>query len=246
MQLIDTHFHLELCKDYSEIIKKTEIEQIYTIAVTTIPSAFKKSAVLTTNCKYIRTALGFHPELVSSRASEIKIFEDLVRETRYIGEVGLDFSKKIDEDIKIQERVFEDILSLCANKDKIFSVHSRQAADRTVDLIGAAYPGKIIMHWFSGPLKSLSKAISSGFYFSINHSMGSSDKGTRIIKEIPPNKILLESDGPFTFIDNIPTQPSDTLHALNGLAKVLKRDALELSREIFQNFKTLLGSELGN
>lgn len=240
MQLIDTHFHLDLSKNYAEIIEETERLKIYTIAVTTIPSAFEKSTALTQGCKFIQTALGFHPELVTSRQLEIGQFEKLVENTRYIGEVGLDFVKRSDDEIKIQEKVFTKILSLCANKNKILSIHSRQAADKTIEIIGKSYPGTIIMHWFSGSLSTLSNAIENGYYFSINYAMTNSDKGKRIVKGIPLDKILLESDGPFISINNLPTQPKDTIHALNGIADILGIKVETLSQKIFKNFQVIL------
>ncbi len=89
--LFDTHCHLDLYPDYAALINEIEQEQIYTIAVTNAPSVFRQCATLTRKCKYIRAALGLHPELVMQRFRELDMMIEMLSETRYIGEVGLDY-----------------------------------------------------------------------------------------------------------------------------------------------------------
>ena len=54
------------------------------------------------------------------------------------------------------------------------------------------------MHWYTGTLRNLEIALSRGYYFSINHQMIKSQNGRNIINRIPMDRILLESDAPFT------------------------------------------------
>ena len=88
--LYDTHCHLDLLKNQADIISKIEEFKIYTIAVTNLPVLYKKLQVNITS-KYIRPALGFHPELILKYKHHIPQMWDLLDEARYIGEVGLDF-----------------------------------------------------------------------------------------------------------------------------------------------------------
>lgn len=44
----------------------------------------------------------------------------------------------------------------------------------------------------------MQKFIRAGYYFSVNSNMCTTSRGKRIISEIPLDKILVESDGPFT------------------------------------------------
>ena len=62
--LFDTHFHLDLQNDRTAAIREIEEKQLYTIAVTNLPDLYRKEAAEIAS-KYIRFALGFHPELVS-------------------------------------------------------------------------------------------------------------------------------------------------------------------------------------
>ena len=88
--LYDTHFHLDLQKNRVAAIREIEEHQIYTIAVTNLPDLYRKESGEIAS-KYIRFALGFHPELVHQYKSQIPLMWDLLPDARYIGEVGLDF-----------------------------------------------------------------------------------------------------------------------------------------------------------
>ena len=58
MNFIDTHFHLDLCENIPSLLKKIELNKIYTIAVTNTPSVFDHSFNITKGTIFIRTALG--------------------------------------------------------------------------------------------------------------------------------------------------------------------------------------------
>ena len=45
--------------------------------------------------KYLKFALGFHPQETSLNDTDFYSFIQLINETNYVGEVGLDFSKKV-------------------------------------------------------------------------------------------------------------------------------------------------------
>ena len=60
------------------------------------------------------------------------------------------------------------------------------------------FDGTVILHWYSGGVTDLRRAIEQGCYFSINHQMLQSANGKNIVGSIPVDKILLESDAPFT------------------------------------------------
>ena len=94
--LFDTHFHLDLHKNRTSVIRDLEEKQIYTIAVTNLPDLYRKESVEIAS-KYIRFALGFHPELVHLYKTQIPMMWDLLPEVRYVGEVGLDLVDKTYE-----------------------------------------------------------------------------------------------------------------------------------------------------
>jgi TatD DNase family protein len=113
---VDMHCHLDLFPNHREIIAECDREEIATLTVTTTPKAWLKNQALASDSKYVRVALGLHPQLVAERADEIKLFERYLSEARYVGEVGLDAGPQYYRSIEAQERVFERYLPNVATR----------------------------------------------------------------------------------------------------------------------------------
>lgn len=238
MILHDTHYHLDLVDNPEKMVFDIERAKIYTIAVTNTPSVFFYTKKITQNSRYIRAALGLHPELAAQRRSEIGLFYDLIDQTRYVGEIGLDNYNKSFDDYFIQKEIFNKILTICADKkDKIITVHSRKASSDVIAMIGDNFPGKIILHWYSGNFKDLEVAINQGFYFSINYPMTKSETGRKIINRLPKDRILLETDGPFT---SLKTDIFSPLLSQSIVDNIMKINVDISHQQLSVNFKKLL------
>lgn len=194
---MDAHMHFDLYDDRNEILRYVKQKASYTIAVTNLPQLFEKYKCQYVENKYFQLALGFHPELVYQYSNQQMLFKELINETRFIGEIGLDYTKKSKEDVMCQTEVFEKIIEWCSGRNKILSIHSRSASKKVVDML-AGFDGIVILHWYSGSINDLKRAIEQGCYFSINHQMLKSISGRNTIKNIPVDRLLLESDAPFT------------------------------------------------
>ena len=239
MYFIDTHCHLDLFEDnkFADLIEQ---EKIYTIAVTNTPSVFFFTQNQAKNKKFIRAALGLHPQLASERAKEILLFKELIHQTRYVGEIGLDNNKGAD--FEIQKQVFEKIIDICAQAgNKILSIHSRGAEEEVIEIIGRKFPGKVILHWYSGGLKPLEKALEFGFNFSVNFSMSKNQNGSKIINSIPINRLLTESDGPFQKINSKNNaSPLDINQTIKAVSLIRNMHPDDLKKQVYQNFFQLL------
>lgn len=145
------------------------------------------------------------------------------------------------EDERNQREVFSSILEMCDGyENKILTVHSRHAAEDVISAIGDHFRGTIILHWFTGSLKELDRALSYGMFFSVNTAMAKTKKGQSLISQIAKNRILTETDGPFTKTANRVSQPSDVNQTLIELAKTWKMDMEAAKEQIYSNFKDLL------
>lgn len=237
MQLIDTHCHIDLYPNYKDVICETEATQILTIAVTNIPSVYSKCASLVQGTKFLKPALGLHPQLVMQRKNEFSLFKKLLPQTQFVGEVGLDFSTNNNDDRAIQKQFFGLILKECAfHGNKVITVHSRRSSLEVVEMIGNNYPGTVILHWFSGPLKVLDQAIKYGCYFSVNSAMLTSETGRRILKTLPSERVLTETDGPFVQIKGESARPSNISQIVVDIAKFWNLDFEMTSQIISANF----------
>ena len=229
--LFDTHFHLDLQKDRATSIREIEERQIYTIAVTNLPDLYRKESAEIAS-KYIRFALGFHPELVYKYKSQIPLMWDLLPEARYIGEVGLDYTEKDGQDE--QTEFFSELVERCRyDSSKIMTIHSRRAVNKVLEILGDNYRFKAILHWFTGNKDELRKAVELGCCFSINGVMMRSKRFLDMLPLIPSNRILLETDSPFTYYSGT---HSETLQVIEKTMKSYMPDL-----ELWMNFRRLLG-----
>lgn len=239
----DTHVHLDLYKDTDNIIAHINERKSYTIAVTNLPILYEKARKNIPDTKYIRFALGLHPELIHEFPEQVTEFFKKLKKVRYVGEIGLDFSKEYTSYQNLQQEFFKRCITECHRLgNKILSIHSRKAAREVIDIIGPEFNGKVILHWFNGNQSDTRRAIDNGYYFSINNEMIKSINGRKIIELIPLNRILLESDGPFTrtFKNNYDINLFDDLILSISTLKECKIE--DLYKILRNNFKTILES----
>lgn len=237
----DAHVHLDLYKNTFDIICQIEDTKSYTIAVTNLPILYDQAIERYPNSKYVRFALGIHPELVGKFPEQIPYFYEKIERSRYIGEVGLDFTRENILYKDLQLEVFIQTIEIC-NKigGKILSIHSRGAAREIIEIIGPEFNGRIILHWFNGSMMELKNALQNGYYFSINLEMLKTDKGKKIIRSIPMDRILIESDGPFTKSFSSTYSISFIEKTIRELSYIKALDVEVMSYILKENFKNLL------
>lgn len=242
--LIDFHCHLDLYADHLAAIERCERDGVFTLTVTTTPKAWARNYELASVTRHVRVALGLHPQLVTERAHEIGLWEELLPRTRYVGEVGLDASPGFYRTLKTQREIFSHVLSRCAAAgDKIVSTHSVRATKTVLDMIEQYMPpprGRVVFHWFTGTAAEARRAVDLGCYFSVNAEMLTTEKRAAITKGLPLNRILTETDGPFTQTAGNPTTPSDVWIAVDGLARLHGIPSSEMAAVILRNMKILL------
>jgi TatD DNase family protein len=97
------------------------------------------------------------------------------------------------------------------------SVHSRRAERETVDrLIDARV--RAILHWYTGPLAVAEDALAGGLWFSVNPAMAASTRSRALLARLPPDRVLLETDGPFTRHGGRAARPGDLIALVRRLA----------------------------
>jgi TatD DNase family protein len=242
--LVDFHCHLDLYPDHTEILAECERTHTFTLSVTTTPRAWQRNNELASKTKYVRAALGLHPQLVAERSDEISIWQDHLPESRYVGEVGLDAGPRFYRSLDLQKRVFERVLRSCADAgDKILTLHSVRAASAVIDMLEAHLlpaKGKAVLHWFTGTLAEARRACDLGCYFSINGEMLKKENHRRLVTSLPRDRILTETDGPFTQVHHRPARPCDVTNTVRSLGALMSVDEVEIAEIIQANLKVLV------
>ena len=222
--MIDFHCHLDLYPDPRAVLDGIDARGTYVLAVTTTPKAWRGTTKLIGNRKRVRVALGLHPEVVAQRHQEVALLCGLLPETRYVGEIGLDGSPAHRRSLELQATVFERILAECSRLGgRVMSIHSRGAASQVLDA--------------SGTTRELERAVSLGCWFSIGPAMLRSNRGRELASAMPLDRVLTETDAPFTRDGDDPLMPWQAYDCLAGLEEVRGIDRIELGKLVADNLR---------
>lgn len=244
--MIDFHCHLDLYPDPHAVVRACTARGLYVLSVTNTPSAWPGTSGLAIEAPRIRTALGLHPQLAHQRKGELPLFEKLIENTRYVGEIGLDGAPEFTRHWDDQNQVFSRALDICrAAGGRVLSLHSRRAAKAVLDQIelrpGVGTP---ILHWFSGSQRELARATDLGCWFSVGPGMLRGQKGRELVGRMPKDRVLTESDGPFAQVEGRSAWPWDAGGAMTELGKTWGLTPEAVERQLLANL-ALLGRAAG-
>lgn len=240
--LIDTHCHVDQFPSPEEVVRECEKSALRVVAVTNLPSHFAVAADRLRGHKLVSAALGMHPLFAAEGIRELAAFKRMASHSDFIGEVGLDFSRQGMASKAIQERVFEEVLSAIQGRPRFITLHSRGAEAAVLEGLRRHGIKAAVFHWFSGSVRVLEDVFAEGHFVSINPAMLSSASGQRVIAHSPRERILIESDGPFTkFQDQVcrPTSVALVYQHLAALWDVSNETAVAC---IKSNFESILGN----
>ena len=157
----------------------------------------------------IRVGLGAHPWYISDgrvTQKDIELLLELMEQTPYVGEIGLDFSSRycVDGLQELQVKAFTQICARAAElsrngQPRVLSMHTVRSVDAVMDILeqtGAAQACIPIIHWFSGSSDELQKAIKLGCWFSVGELSLKTKRGREYAKVYPKDKLLTETDLP--------------------------------------------------
>lgn len=235
----DFHCHVDLFPDPAALIANCDRNRIITLAVTTTPRAWTQNRRWAATSRFVFPALGLHPELAGQRRGEAALLEELMAETPFVGEIGLDGSRQHRQGWTAQKEVFTRALQAAQRLGgRVVSIHSRRAAREVVACLEeTTTPERVlpILHWFSDSVGVAREAVKRGCYFSINHRMLVTQAGTSLIRSMPTDRILTETDAPFTETDNRKSEPRDVTGTVARLAQLLNIPAGEMKRTVAAN-----------
>jgi TatD DNase family protein len=241
--LVDFHCHLDLYPDFESVVRKCDDARIHTLAVTTTPKAWARNLELASRTKYVHAALGLHPQLIGSHGHEIDLWESLLSQAKFVGEVGLDAGPQYFKTMERQQQVFGRVLKGCDRAGgKILSVHSVRSTGIVLQMLEQHLSrdrSKVVLHWFTGSLSEAKRAVEIGCYFSINAQMAISPRGEKIVAELPHERLLTETDGPFAKTRGQPSRPGDVADSLRAIAAVRRCTVSDLTAIVESNYKTI-------
>ena len=199
---IDTHCHIskEDYDDIEKVINEAKDNQVeYLIICGCDKKGIKESIEIANNHDNIFLEIGYHPsEVLTTTDEDLEELKTLAKNNKVvaIGEIGLDYHWDKENKEK-QKELFRKQISIAKELDLPIVIHSRDAFQDTYDILKEAnWKGDI--HCFSGNLENAKMYLSLGFYLGIGGVLTFKNTNlTETIKEIPIDKILLETDSPY-------------------------------------------------
>jgi TatD DNase family protein len=179
---------------------------------------------------------GVHPH-DSRHATESTISEvrrlTASKEVVAIGECGLDFNRDFSPRPQ-QEKCFEAQIALAEELQMPLFMHERDARQRFCEILTATRKKvPAVLHCFTGTGEELKAYLDLGLHIGITGWICDERRGThlrKLVKEIPLNRLMIETDAPFLIPRTMPNRPKDSRNEPAFLPYVLQTIAESLGK----------------
>ncbi len=205
----------------------------------------KKNIALARDYPILKPAAGLYPTHLDRAAAAAMM--DFIRAHRRmlaaIGEVGLDFwVVKTSEERNIQREIFTSFIDLALELDLPLNVHSRSAGRHTVELLLTHGARRVQMHAFDGKITAARPALEAGYYFSIPPSIVRSRQKQKLVRHLPLESLLVETDSPVLGPDpQARNEPANLMAAIDAIAAIKGLTRAAVSAAVAVNTQTLYG-----
>ena len=254
--IIDSHCHLEyepMCFSLDETISRANRDGVkFLLTISTTENSLKKILKITSDFECVYGTYGIHPHEAKNhqyiKSEEIIKKVNLSKKIIAIGETGLDFYYNLSEK-KVQIKSFEEHINAAQSSNLPLIVHTRSAETETLDILKKKKKEKdfkILIHCFTGSRDFAFKLLDLNSYISASGvvTFKKSEELASTFKDIPNNRILVETDSPY--LAPVPmrgktNEPSYIIHTVKFLSELKKIDFKDFSEITTNNFFNLFG-----
>jgi TatD DNase family protein len=255
MELIDTHCHLDwnsFDPDREAVIDRAVeagVARMITIGVD-VPSS-RRAIEIAEQHEAVYAAVGVHPnDCAGFDTALLHEIRSLAQHPKVvaIGEIGLDYYwQKVEHDVQAQ--AFHAQLVLAAEISKPVIIHSRDAAAEVVTLLEDFTQHTRLagtLHSYFDDLAIAQRVFAIGFYIGVTGpiTFKKSDREREIIRQVPLDRVLLETDAPF--LTPVPhrgerNEPAYVRHVAEMIAQVRAQSVEDVARQATTNAARLFG-----
>ena len=238
MKLVDTHAHLDFPrfkKDRSQVIERAfqnEIEYIVNIGADLKSS--ENSIKLANKYENIYAVVGIHPhDADDADLDAFKKLRELAVKDKVvaIGETGLDFHYDNSPREK-QKQAFRAQLRLASELNLPVVIHARDADEDAIKILKEEGIENIggIMHCFASDVKMAKEALDLGLYLAFGGliTFSNLDNLRRVVKNVPMDKMLIETDAPYLTPDPYRGKRNEPLYVKYVAEKIAEIKDLSL------------------
>jgi TatD DNase family protein len=248
--LVDTHAHMvdeAFDADREEVLRRARTAGVgAVVCVSESPEEAVQVLELSKTEQVIIPAAGLYPSVLDYDKAEETI--DFIRRNRSvlgaIGEVGLDYWIVKEEHKRgIQREILRAFIDLSLELDLPLNLHSRSAGRHIIDLLLECGAKKVQLHAFDGKAVYAARAVEAGYYFSIPPSIVRSVQKQKLVRQLPLESLLLETDSPVLGQHaQERNEPANVHVALQAIADLKGVSAEQVLQAVACNFQTLYGA----
>jgi TatD DNase family protein len=256
IRLVDSHCHLQdkaFKNDLDSVIHEAEEAGIkmFLVPGTSIDDSIA-ALQLSEKYKWVYAAVGIHPHDSAKvepnwhdRLKDLSANENAIA----IGEIGLDYHYDFSPR-DIQKDIFKAQIEIALEKNLPMVIHTRKSMEDIFQILditdGWRYGG--VFHCFPGSLAEAEYVISKGFYISYTGvvTFKNSDTTREIVKKIPIERLLLETDSPYMAPEpfrGTRNHPALLKYIAQSIAQIKQLNISELGEITTKNFRNLFRIE---
>lgn len=255
MRFIDTHIHLsdpEYEPHVGKVIeeaKKSSVDALVSNSMN-LQTSLQSIKLTEQHPKLVYAALGIHPWNVKELLSnELEETVSLILNHRHhkgvlaIGEIGLDYKYVKGERKELMARQYEVFCRMLELSEKLSMpviIHSRGATLEIVNMLSSYHLGRVLLHWFSGPIELLPDIVERGYYISEGPPTVFSSHMRDIIRRVPLTQLLTETDGPVRYFKppfkGKMTTPAFIPMVVEAIARIKEQEKMDVAEQVSKNF----------
>lgn len=235
--------------DREELLQQCQEQGVETIVnVSSSLASVKQTLALAEQKKFIYAAVGIHPD--ETGELDEQSFEWLREQCRHpkvvaVGEIGLDYYWD-KEKHELQKYWFRRQMEMAKELNLPVIIHSREAAADTLEIVQKAYPLELcgVIHCFSYTPEIAKEYLDLGYYIGIGGvvTFKNAKKLKEVVKMLPLNRILLETDSPYLAPEPNRGKRNSSLNLLyiaEAIGKLKGIEAEEVIRVTNENARAL-------
>ncbi len=185
-------------------------------------------------------ALGLHPSDIETDSPVLPGIKELLPNDRVValGEIGLDYTCAVDRSRQIT--AFRSFLETAKTLGLPVIIHSRDAAEDTLNALQQAGPIKGVWHCFSGDVSLAEEVLGLGFFvsFTANITYRKNEALRQVVRAVPLERLLLETDCPFMPPEGKRGQrnePANIPLLAKAIAEIKQTDIAEVAEKTYNN-----------
>lgn len=258
---IDEHFHTNVYERYENALDQAlqlmAENKIFVVSNSCDLDEYATTLKIARRSHFVLPCFGIHPQMAPDYVDKLDSLADYFDQALVFGEIGLDHIHVKDQSqYPTQERILECFFETAKRQGKIVILHLDGAEDRGLEIIQTFSLNKVIVHGYWGSLETLRKMLDLGIYFSVGGNVIMDkfkpvipldywNRVQQIVKQVPANLLLVETDGPCRTDPDVPpdaprSMPTYIKDIMVKVAEIRETSVEELIHLVTDNFMKLI------